>query len=197
MKTVRLKMVLFLIIGLTFSSCMHAVMMGSHDSHEGMASTSVMKEVTNGDYTIAVTIPPMETKKEVTISITLKSKSGVPDSATVHYMITKSVMDGASTGHEHGTKNDSEEFKSIHQTASIINGTASIAHKPTIAGQFTLSVEATVDSVDLSTKLIFMVHEKKGRGMMGMGALWDNPILGVLAMSAMMITMWAIRSGLL
>lgn len=188
-------MVLFLIIGLTLSSCMHAVMMGSHDSHEGMESVSVMKEVSSGDYTLAVTIPPMEINKEVNISITLKSKSRVLDSSIVHYMITKSAMVGASASHEHGSKDDSEEFKSIHETASIINGTASIALKPTSAGQYSLSVETTVDSVGLSTELSFMVHEKKGHGMMGMGADWDYPIIGVLAMSAMMITMWAIRGG--
>lgn len=197
MKNIQSKVsFLFLaLLGLTFSSCMHAVMMGSHDSHEGMESVSVSKEVSSGDYTLAVTIPPMEINKEVTISITLKSKIGVPDSATVHYMITKSKMDGASTGHDHGTKDDSEEFKSIHQTVSIVNGTASIAHKPTSAGQFTLSVETTVNSVALSTELNFMVHEKKGKGMMGMGADWDYPIIGVLAMGAMMITMWAVRGG--
>lgn len=195
MKSVQLKMVLFLIIGLTLSSCMHAVMMGSHDSHEGMESVSVTKEVSSGDYTLAVTVPPMETNKEVIITLNLKSKSGVSDSASVHYMITKSVMDGASTGHEHGTKNDSEDFKPIHQTASIINGTASFAHKPTNAGRFNLSVETTVNSVTLSSELSFMVHEKKGHGMMGMGGDWDYPILGVLAMSAMMITMWAVRGG--
>jgi hypothetical protein len=195
MKSVQLKMLFFLILGLTFSSCMHAVMMGSHDSHEGMESISVTKEVSSGDYTLAVTVPPMETNKEVIITLNLKSKSGVSDSATVHYMITKSAMDDASTGHEHGKKDDSQEFKPIHQTASIINGTASFAHKPTSAGRFTLNVKTTVDSIDLSTELNFMVHEKKGHGMMGMGGDWDYPILGVLAMSAMMITMWAVRGG--
>jgi hypothetical protein len=183
------------LLGLFFSSCMHAVMMGSHDSHEGMESITVTKEISSGDYTLAVTIPPMETNKEKTIAITLKSNSGIPDSATIHYMLTKSEMDGASTAHEHGTKNDSEDFKSIHKTVSIINGTASVAYTPTNAGRFTLSVETTVDSVALTTELNFMVHEKKGHGMMGMGADWDYPILGVLAMSAMMITMWAVRGG--
>lgn len=196
MKSGKLKIVLIVILGLAFSSCMHAVMMGSHDSHEGMESVSVTKEVSSGDYTLAVTIPPMETNKEVTISITLKSKSGIPDSATVHYMFTKSKMDGASTGHEHGTKDDSVEVKSIHQTTTIINGMASIPHKPTSTGQFTFSVETKVDSIVLTTDLKFMVHAKKGHGMMGMGADWDYPILGVLAMSAMMITSWAIRGGL-
>jgi len=178
---------------------MHAVMMGSHDSHEGMESVSITKEISSGDYTLAVTIPPMETNKEVIISISLKSKGKVPDSATLHFMIMKSEMGGATSGHDHGSKGDSEEFKPIHQTVSIINGMASIAHKPTSAGQLTLSVETTVDSVALSTELNFMVHEKKGKGMMGMmgmGADWDYPILGLLAMSAMMLTMWAVRGGL-
>ncbi|NUN68941.1 MAG: hypothetical protein HUU02_04460 [Bacteroidetes bacterium] len=197
MKNIELKLsfLILALLGLTFSSCMHAVMMGSHDSHEGMESTTVTKEVSSGDYTLAVTIPPMETNKDVSISVSLRSKSSIPDSGIVHYMITKSSMDGASTSHKHGTKEDSEEFKPIHQTISIINGTTSFAHKPTSTGQFTLSVETTVDSVVLSTELNFMVHEKKGHGMMGMGADWDYPILGVLAMGAMMITMWAVRGG--
>jgi len=178
---------------------MHAVMMGSHDGHEGMESVSIMKEVSSGDYTLAINVPPMETNKEVTIAITLKSKSGVSDSAIVHYMIMKSATDDASTGHEHSSKDDSEQFKPIHQSVSLINGTASVAHTPTSTGQFTLSVETMVDSVALSTELNFMVHEKKVKGMMGMmgmGADWDYPIIGVLAMSAMMITMWAIRGGI-
>jgi hypothetical protein len=183
------------LLGFTFSSCMHAVMMGSHDSHDGMESITVTKEVSRGDYTLAVTIPPMESNKEKTITVTLKSNSGIPDSATIHYMLTKSEMDGASTAHEHGMKDDSEDFKPIHKTVSIINGTASIAYKPSIAGRFTLSVEITVNSVSLSTELNFMVHKKKGHGMMGMGADWDYPIIGVLTMSAMMVTMWALRGG--
>lgn len=187
------------LLSLTFSSCMHAVMMGGHEGHEGMESTTITKEVSSGDYTLAVTIPPMEANREVTISITLKSKDGVPDSATIHFMIMKSEMGGATSGHDHGSKGDSEEFKPIHQTVSIINGTASVAHTPTSIGQFSLSVETVVDSVALSTELNFMVHEKKGQGMMGMmgmGADWDYPILGVLAMGAMMITMWAVRGGI-
>jgi hypothetical protein len=197
MKNIQLKMVLFVVglLGLTFSSCMHAVMMGSHDSHEGMESITVTKEVSRGDYTLAVTIPPMETNKEKTIAITLKSKSGIPDSATIHYMLTKSEMDGASTAHDHDMKDDSEDFKPIHKTVSIINGTASIAYKPSNAGRFTLSIETTVNSVSLSTELNFMVHEKKGHGMMGMGADWDYPIIGVFVMGAMMVTMWALRGG--
>lgn len=197
MKRIQLKLsYLFLaLLGFTFSSCMHAVMMGSHDSHDGMESITVTKEVSRGDYTLAVTIPPMESNKEKTITVTLKSNSGIPDSATIHYMLTKSEMDGASTAHEHGMKDDSEDFKPIHKTVSIINGTASIAYKPSNAGRFTLSVEITVNSVSLSTELNFMVHEKKGHGMMGMGADWDYPIIGVLAMSAMMVTMWALRGG--
>jgi hypothetical protein len=174
---------------------MHAVMMGSHDSHEGMESVSVTKEVSSGDYSLAVTIPPMETNKEKTIILTLKSKNNVSDSAIVHYMITKSAVDDTSNGHEHGIKGDSEDFKPIHQTVSIVNGISSIVYEPTNAGRFNLSVETTVNSVTLSSELNFMVHEKKGHGMMGMGADWDYPIIGVLAMSAMMITMWAIRGG--
>ncbi len=183
------------ILGLTFSSCMHAVMMGSHDSHEGMESITVTKEVSRDDYTLAVTIPPMETRKEKTIAITLKSNSRVPDSTTVHYMITKSVMDSASTGHDHGMKDNSDDFKPIHQTVSIINGAASIAYEPTKSGRFILSVETIVDSVSLSSELNFMVHKKKGHGMMGMGSMWDYPVIGVLAMAPMMVAMWAIRGG--
>ena len=174
---------------------MHAVMMGSHDSHDGMESITVTKEVSRGDYTLAVTIPPMESNKEKTITVTLKSNSGIPDSATIHYMLTKSEMDGASTAHDHDMKDDSEEFKPIHKTVSIINGAASIAYEPTKPGRFTLFVETTINSVSLSTELNFIVHEKKGHGMMGMGADWDYSIIGVLAMSAMMITMWALRGG--
>ncbi|MHB1051123.1 MAG: hypothetical protein ACYC09_13675 [Bacteroidota bacterium] len=197
MKNIQLKMVMLVvgILGLTFSSCMHAVMMGSHDSHEGMESITVTKEISRDDYTLTVTMPPMETRIEKTIAITLKSKSGIPDSVTIHYIITKSVMDGASSDHEHSIKDDSEEFKPIHQSISIINGAASIAYDPTKPGRFTLSVETTVNSVDLSNELSFMVHENKGHGMMGMGADWDYPIIGVFAMGAMMVTMWAIRGG--
>lgn len=197
MKNIQLKMVMFVVgvLGLTFSSCMHAVMMGSHDSHEGMGSITITKEVSRDDYTLAITIPPMETSKEKTIAIILKSKSRVFDSVTVHYMITKSVMDGASSDHGHSIKDDSEEFKPIHQLISIINGAASIAYEPTKPGRFTLSVETTVNSVALSTELSFLVHEKKGYGMMGMGADWDYPIIGVFVMGAMMVTMWAIQGG--
>lgn len=199
MKSVQLKLVLIAILGLTFSSCMHAVMMGSHDSHEGMESMTVTKEISSSDYTIAVTVPPMEKNKEVLIAISLKSKGKVPDSATIHFMIMKSEMGGATSGHDHGLKGGSEEFKPIHQTVSIINGTASVPHTPTSTGLFTLSVETMIDSVALSTELNFMVHEKKEKGMMGMmgmGADWDYPIIGVLAMGAMMVTMWALRGGL-
>ncbi|MFA5833920.1 MAG: hypothetical protein WDA22_10645 [Bacteroidota bacterium] len=195
MKIDYLKITVIALLGLFFSSCMHAVMMGSHDNHEEMESISVSKETSSGDYSLAVTIPPMETNKENIITVTLRSKSGVPDDATIHYMITKSEMDGASNGHEHGLKNDSEDFKAIHQTISILNGAAFIPYEPTIPGRFTFSVKTTVDSVALSTDLNFTVHEKKEHGMMGMGGDWDYPILGVLAMSAMMISMWAIRGG--
>ncbi|MHB1050277.1 MAG: hypothetical protein ACYC09_09385 [Bacteroidota bacterium] len=196
MKIDYLKIAVIALIGLFFSSCMHAVMMGGHGDHEGMESITVTKEVSRGDYTLAVTIPPMESNKEKTITVTLKSNSGIPDSATIHYMLTKSEMDGASTAHDHDMKDDSEDFMPIHKTVSIINGAASFAYKPTNAGRFTLSVETIVNSASLSAELNFMVHEKKGHGMMGMGADWDYPIIGVLAMSAMMVTMWALRGGI-
>ena len=197
MKNIHVKMVLcaVVVLGLTFSSCMHAVMMGSHDSHERMESITVTKEVSRGDYTLAVTIPPMELNKQKTIAVTLKPKSGVPASVTVHYVITKSEKDDTATAHEHSMKDDTEEFEPIQMTESIKNGAPSIVNEPTKPGRFNNSTEKTIDSVALSSDLNFMVHGKKGHGMMGMGADWDYPIIGVFVMGAMMITMWAIRGG--
>lgn len=91
-----------------------------------------------------------------------------------------------------------EESKTIHQALLISKGIASFKYNPTIVGNYKLMIEidkiSNTDS-SLSIDLIFMAHEKESHGMMGMGASWDYPVIGILAMSAMMVTMWAIRGG--
>ena len=43
-----------------------------------------------------------------------------------------------------------------------------------------------------SVETDFMVHEQQRKGMMGMGGMWDYPLLGVVVMGTMMVGMWAI-----
>jgi len=175
---------------------MHAVMMGSHNSHEGKESVTTVQEVRSGDMTLAVTAPPMEVNRESTIEVSLKSGKRISDSTSIHFMIVKSAADGATDQHSHDTMDDTSDFRPIHKTIFISNGSASIAFTPTNAGRFILAIDAAIDSVTVSSELNFIVQNKKSRGMMGMGAVWDYPIVGVLAMGAMMITMWAIRGGI-
>lgn len=190
-------LIVFVVLLLPLSSCMHAVMMGSHDDHGDHQPSVVTKEVTNGENTLSVSISPMTVEKEGTIAITLRSKSSIADSVSVHYMISKSSSAENSFEHRHGKQSESNEvFKTIHQSIILRNGAATIAHTPTAAGKFAIVTEIENSKFPLSVETDFVVHEKASHGMMGMGSMWDYPIVGVLAMGGMMLAMWAIRGWL-
>ncbi len=182
---------------LLLPSCMGMMMVGGHGDHNEHQATTISKEVTNGDYTLSVSLDPMTTEKSGNITISLRSKNIVPESVAVHYMISKSPVTGSMSGHDHDSHSaSSEEFKTVHQNIFLIKGVSTIAFTPTVAENFVLTVEiekrTNVDA-PLSLETPFPVHQKKSRGMMGMGAIWDYPVIGVLVMGTMMIGMWAIR----
>jgi hypothetical protein len=184
---------------LPLSSCMHAMMMGGHDNHSDHQSMTIAKEVVNGDNTLSVSIPPMTVEKEGTITITLRSKSSLPESVSVHYMISKNSSTENSSKHNHGKQTGSEEeFKTIHQNILMNNGASTITYIPSVAGSFVLTVEIEkVPNSDssLSAETNFMVHEKESNEIMSMGGMWDYPVIGVIVMGTVMFSMWAIRGG--
>jgi hypothetical protein len=192
------------IIMATQTSCMGMMMMGGHDSHNEHAAVKVTKEVTNGDYTLAVSIDPMTVGKEGNIAISFRSKSSVPESIGVHYMITKSSETGGSTGHDHsGNAASKDEFKTIHHNIVMVNGTSTVLFTPTVAGSFVLSVEVEIiqnSDSSFSVETTFMTHEKKSGGMMGMGGMMgissEYWFLGTLAMAGMMVIMVMARGGI-
>ena len=203
MKTYKsfIKLVFFSVFLLPLSSCMHTMMMGGHDSHDEHAAVKVSKEVTSGDYTLAVSIDPMTVGKEGTIAISLRSKSSVPESVSVHYMISKSSSNDSSAKHNHSEHSaTNEEFKTIHQNIVMMKGTSTVLFTPTVAGNFVLTVEIeklqNSDS-SFSVEANFMAHEKKSSGMMGMGGMMgissDYWFLGAIAMAGMMVWMWTVR----
>lgn len=198
MRNIQVNIVLLaaVIAVLPFTSCMHTIMMSGHKTHDGMEQATIIKEVSDGAATLSVTVPPLTAGRESPIAISLTSNKQIPDSVTLHYVITQTGMDDGSPAHEHGTTIEPGAFKSIHQSVPVINGSATIAYTPTQAGHFSLSAQSQVDSVSLTAELNFMVHSGKGHGMMGLGAMWDYPLIGILAMSAMMLVMWGIRGGL-
>lgn len=196
----KYKIILLIVFSLSLTSCMHMMMMGGHGDHSEHQATTITKEVINGDYTLSVSIEPMTVGKEGNIALSLRSKSSVPESVAVHYMISKSSSADSSAKHnhnEHSTTN--EEFKTIHQNIILMKGTAIVPFTPPVAGNFVLTVEIekiTSSDSSFSVETNFMIHEKKSSGMMGMGSMWDYPIIGVLVMGTMMVGLWAIRGGL-
>lgn len=193
-------LIIISVLVLPLSSCMHAMMMGGHDNHSEHQSMTITKEVVHGENALSVSIPPMTIEKEGTIIITLRSKSSLAESVDVHYMISKSSSTETSSKHDHGNQTGSgEEFKTIHQNIIMSKGISTITFIPTVAGSFVLTVEIEkVPSSDssLSAEANFMVHEKESKGIMGMGGMWDYPVIGVIVMGTVMFSMWAIRSGL-
>ena len=182
---------------LPVSSCMHAVMMGGHEGHGEQPATAVTKEITKGDKTLSVSISPMMAETEGTIAITLRSKSPSADSVNVHYMISKSSSAGNSSEHNHDKHPESKEvFNAIHEKTILWNGTGITTYTPTAAGTFAFMAEIENTQFPLSVETDYIVHEKASHGMMGMGSMWDYPIIGVLAMGGMMLAMWAIRGWL-
>jgi len=183
---------------------MHTMMMGGHENHDAHQSTTITKEVINGDYTLSVTIEPMTIGNEGNIALLLRSKSGVPESVAVHYMISKSSAVETGPKHDHGEQTESnEEFKTIHQNITMVNGTSAIVYTPTVAGNFVLTIEIEKNpnsDASLSAEAAFMVHEKKSSGMMGMGGMMgissEYWYLGAAAMAGMMIVMWTVRGGI-
>ena len=199
------------IVMTTQTSCMGMMMMGGHDSHDEHAAVKVSKEVTSGDYTLAVSIDPMTVGKEGTIAISLRSKSSVPESVSVHYMISKSSSNDSSAKHNHSEHSaTNEEFKTIHQNIVMMKGTSTVLFTPTIEGNFILTVEIekvssngvlrTNSDSSLSMETNFIAHEKKSGGMMGMGGMMgissDYWFLGAIAMAGMMVVMWTVRGGI-
>ncbi len=186
------------ILILPLTSCMHTMMMGSHEGHNEHQATTITKEVINGDYTLSVSIEPMTVGKEGKIALSLRSKSSVPESVVVHYMISKAFTTGSSSSHNHGDNSASnEEFKTIHQNITLINGAATVVFTPTVVGNFivTVEIEKIPDSdSSLSAEANFMVHEKKSKGMMGISS--EYWYLGAIAMAGMMVIMWTVRGGI-
>jgi len=176
------------------------MMMGSHDDHGDHQPTTITKEALNGDNTLSVTIPPMTVGKEGTISITLRSKSSIPESVGVHYMISKTAAGSSISSHNHeGGSTSNDELKTIHNSIVMKQGASIVLFTPSFSGSFvfTIEIEKTVgvDST-FSLETNFMVHEKKNSGMMGMGGMWDYPVLGILVMGTMMVGVWMIRGGI-
>ncbi len=193
-------LILFTVLLLPVSSCMHMMMMGGHDDHNEHQATSIIKETTNGDATLSVSIPPMVDGKEGSVTITPRTKSSMPESVGIHYMISKSSDTAGSSGHDHsGSSAVKGEFKTIHQNIVMLKGTSAIFFTPTSAGNFVLTVEIektpNVDS-SFSIEVNFMVHEQNSSGMMGMGGMWDYPVLGVIVMGSIMVGMWMFRGGI-
>ena len=186
---------------LPLSSCMHTMMMGGHDGHSDHQPMTMTKEVTNGDYMLTVSIPPQTVGKESIISLSLNPKISTPESIAVHYMISKKDTMGSIPNHDHNNKSMemAGEFKTIHQNTILFKGSSSIIYSPTVSGNFNLMIELENKAnhdFSSSVELNFIVHEKEDHGMMGMGSMWDYPVIGVLAMGTMMVAMWAIRGGI-
>lgn len=184
------------IVMTTQTSCMGMMMMGGRGDHNEHQATTITKEVINGDFTLSISIEPMTVGKEGKIVLSLRSKTSVPDSVAGHYMISKSSTGGNSSSHDHNDNASSgNEFKTIHQNIVMMKGASTITYVPTAGGSFILTVEveniSTSDS-SFSVETDFMVHEQKSKGMMGMGGMWDYPVLGVVVMGTMMIGMWAL-----
>lgn len=192
------------IVMTTQTSCMGMMMMGGHGDHNEHQATTITKEVINGDYTLSVSIEPMTVGKEGNIALSLRSKSSVPESVAVHYMISKASATGVSSGHNHGDLSASnEEFKTIHQNITMMKGTSTVLFTPTVVGNFVLTVEIEKvpnSEASLSVESNFMVHEKKSKGMKGMGGMMgissEYWYLGALAMAGMMVWMWTVRGGI-
>lgn len=191
---------LAMLVSLFLSSCMHTMMMGGHDDHNEQQATSIIKETTLGENTLSVSIPPLVVGMEGTVTITLRSKQILPESVSIHYMISKSSETGSSSGHDHsGSSAVKDEFKTIHQNIVMLKGTSTIFFAPAAPGNFVLTVEIEkLPSSDspLTVETNFMVHEKKSSGMMGMDGMWNYPVLGVIVMGSMMVGMWMIRGGI-
>lgn len=190
---------IFVVLLLPLTSCMHAVMMSGHDGHNEQTATAVTKEVVNGDNMLSISISPMTVGKEGAITIAYRSKTSLPDSISVHYMITANISRGNAGEHDHAKHSEATEgFQAIHQSVLLRNGTTTIAHTPAVAGEFVLTAEPEGfqnSSSPLSVEAAFVVRGKESHGIMGMGSMWDYPIIGVLAMGGLMVTMWVIRGG--
>lgn len=202
MKTFKklLTVIVLMMVVLPLSSCMHTMMMGGHDDHAEHQASTVSKEIVNGDFTLSVTIEPLIVGKEGNITLFLRSKNDIPENVAVHYMISKSSAIGSSSAHDHGGQTASSgEFKTIHQNIIMAKGVSTIPYYPTTTGNFVLTMEIekmSESESSLSAEVSFIVLEKKSNGMMGMGGMWDYPVLGVLMMGTMMIGVWMIRGGI-
>jgi hypothetical protein len=191
---------IFILLLLPFSSCMHMMIMGDHSGHSNHQPMTMSKEVSHGDYTFIVSIPPLTVNNESIISLSLTSKSSIPESIAVHYMISKNDSMSGTSKHDHNTSMEmTGEYKTIHQNIMLLKGSSSIIYNPTVTGSFILMIELENKinaDTPFSVEMNFIVHDKEDHGMMGMGSMWDYPVIGVLAMSVMMVTMWAIQGKL-
>lgn len=194
-----IRSIFMIVLLLPLSSCMHTMMMGGHEGHGDHQPMTMTKEITNGDYTLSVSIPPLTVGSEGTISISLNSKNNIPESVAVHYMISKNDSMSSFSMHDHNkSMGMTGDFKTIHQKIILFKGSSSILYCPTVSGNFNLMIELENKAIrdsSFSAELNFMVHDKEDHGMMGMGSMWDYPVIGVLVMGTMMVGMWAIRGG--
>lgn len=197
-------LILFTVLSFSLTSCMHMMMMGGHGDHSEHRATAVTKEIINGDYSLSITIEPMTVGTEGKISFSLRSKHELPESVSVHYMISTSSSIDSSANHDHGEHSTpNAEFTTIHQNITMIKGTSTVVYTPTVAGNFVLSVQIENlpnTNSSLTIEANFMVHEKKSRGMMGMGGMMgissEYWYLGAIAMAGMMVVMWTTRGSI-
>ncbi len=179
---------------------MHMMMMDTHQNHEDHQSMTITKEITKGENTILLSIPPMRVGREDTISITLHSILAMPESVTVHYMVSKKSSMEHIQQHDHGKQTDTNEvFESIHQNIFLNHETSTFVYRPTIAGNFLLT--AVIEKIpnsdsSFTVETNFIVQPKEDHTMISMGSTWDYPLIGVIVMGTMMVGMWVIRSGL-
>lgn len=190
------RVVVLALLALSLSSCMHIFTMGKHRDHNRQEQMSRTKEVSNGKQSISVTIPPLTTGSKGVLTIVLQSSAKLPDSVSLHYMISEASTGSHSHNHVHDEGTDQATFETIHANVTFQSDTLFIGFTPALSGRFTFFAQVKDIDPPLSIDLNFMVAEQKSRGFLGIGGMWDYPVLGVILMGTMMIAVWAIRGSL-
>ncbi len=180
------------LLSLSFSACMHGLMMGGHDEHVEPAPTAVRHEASSGPILLSVEIPPLKVGTGGRIQF-FAYDAGSPIASQQIVWEVRALEGTEHAGHR--SEPTPYEKNGNGGVVALEKGTGIVAWTPGSAGPHVLTAELTTESDTLRSVVTFNVQASHGGSMMGMGSGWAAPVVVVAVMGGLMLAMWAIRGG--
>lgn len=206
-----MKIVLLILLGLLFTSCMHTAMVSDHATLQSNTELALQKEITTGNIKTIATFPPMEYGKETVFLLELSdTKTSQPISGAKVFGHIQYVHKEDRFKHDHDSsrvekaeiEHDLNWNQQVEETREP--GVYSFSYKCYQTGEHRIIFHVTgigeqlldKDIVIEAIRMIFPETRSHEGGMHGIGSDSTYLIIGTLAMSVMMMGMLLVRGGM-